>query len=267
MPMISYKLLGTLEVLNDGSTVTPTAPRMLNTLALLLVRANHVVPVETIVQELWGERPPRSAATTAQTYIYQLRRWMDDEGLAVEGKSPLITRTPGYALSVAPDQIDLTGFERLLRTGQTQMRDGQAAAAAGTLRAALDLWSGPPLANVQLGQILEGHSVALEEHRNRALDLRIEADIRLGNYHELIGELRSLVAVQPYHEWYHSVLVSALACVGRRHDALNAYHDARNILCEDLGLGPSPELCRIRDAVLNGAEQPLPDRITEKGRA
>jgi DNA-binding SARP family transcriptional activator len=265
--MISFKLLGTLEVMKGDSAVTPTAPRMLNTLALLLVRANHVVPVDTIVRELWGESPPRSAATTAQTYIYQLRRWMDDEGLAVDGKSPLITRAPGYALEVAPGQIDLTDFEKLLGAGQTLMRDGRAEDAAVKLRGALDLWSGPPLANVQLGQVLEGHSAALEEHRYRALDLRIEADIRLGHYRELIGELRTLVAMQPYHEWYHSVLVSALACVGRRHDALNAYQQARRILCEDLGLSPSPELCRIRDAVLDGAENPLPESITEtKGR-
>jgi DNA-binding SARP family transcriptional activator len=171
---------------------------------------------------------------------------------------------------VAPGQIDLTDFERLLGSGQSLMREGRADEAATKLRTALDLWTGPPLANVQLGQILEGHSVALEEHRHRALDLRIEADIQLGHYRELIGELRTLVAVQPYHEWYHSVLVSALACAGRRRDALDAYQQARHILREDLGLSPSAELCRIRDAVLNGAPAPLPESITEtatKGQA
>ncbi len=142
------------------------------------------------------------------------------------------------------------------------MSQGHTEKAAAQLRTALELWSGPPLANVRLGDILEGHTAALEEHRYRALDLRIEADIRLGRFHELIGELRTLVARQPYHEWYHSVLVSALACVGRRRDALDAFARARRILREDLGLNPSAELCRSRDAVLNGVETPLPESIT-----
>jgi DNA-binding SARP family transcriptional activator len=119
-----------------------------------------------------------------------------------------------------------------------------------------------PLANIRLGNILEGHAAELEERRHRALDLRIEADIRLGRYHELIAELRSLVAMNPYNEWYHSVLVSALARVGRRSDALDAFARARRILCQDLGLDPSTELCRIRDAVLEGAENPLPNSVT-----
>jgi DNA-binding SARP family transcriptional activator len=128
-----------------------------------------------------------------------------------------------------------------------------------------------PLANIRLGNILEGHAAELEERRHRALDLRIEADIRLGRYHELIAELRSLVAMNPYNEWYHSVLVSALARVGRRSDALDAFARARRILCQDLGLDPSTELCRIRDAVLEGAEthsrtpSPTPRRKSSRG--
>lgn len=256
--MIRFKLLGTLEVTNETCSFTPTAPRVLSTLALLLVRSNHLVSVETIIEELWGEDHPRSAATTAQTYIYQIRRWLDDELPAAEGSELLITRPPGYALRVDPGQIDVSDFERLLAEGRALLAADRPEPAAARLREALDLWTGPPLANVQLGCVLEGHSVALEEQRNRALSLRIEADLRMGRHWELIGELRSLVAMRPYDEWYHSLLVYALAYVGRRYDALEAYHAARRILADELGLSPAPELCRIRDAVLNGSAAPPP---------
>lgn len=250
--MLRFKLLGPLDVTGDRPSFAPTAPRVLNTLALLLVRAGHVVPLETIIEELWGEDPPRSAARTAQTYVYQIRRWLGDEAVPAGDREMLMTRPPGYALHVDPGQLDLSDFEALLARGRDLLEHGRPGEASGALGAALDLWDGPALANIQLGRVLEGHAAALEEHRSRALNLRIEADLRLGRHRELIGELRSLVTANPYDEWYHSLLVCALAKAGRRYDALEAYHAARDLLAEDLGLSPSPELCEVHAAVLQG---------------
>ncbi|MEV4007107.1 AfsR/SARP family transcriptional regulator [Actinomadura sp. NPDC049753] len=268
--MLRFKLLGPLEVVGGGGPAfAPTAPRVLNTLALLLVRAGRVVPLDTIIEELWGDDPPRSAARTAQTYVYQIRRWLTAEGTperdgggagdtggdgAGDG-DVLLTRPPGYMLEVSPEQLDLSRFDRLLAQGRGLLQDGRSAEAVEPLCDALDLWTGPPLANVELGRVLESHAAALDEHRAHALNLRIEADLRLGRHRELIGELRSLVALKPYDEWYHALLVCALARSGRRYDALEAFHSARNILAEDLGLSPSPELNEVHAAVLQG-EQP-----------
>ncbi|WP_205718471.1 AfsR/SARP family transcriptional regulator [Actinomadura sp. WMMA1423] len=255
--MLRFKLLGPLEVAGGGgSAFAPTAPRVLNTLALLLVRADRVVPLDTIIEELWGDDPPRSAARTAQTYVYQIRRWLTSEAAAGRGdEDVLLTRPPGYMLRVSPEQLDLSRFDRLLSKGRGMLQDGRSAEAVEPLCDALDLWTGPPMANVELGRVLESHAAALDEHRAHALNLRIEADLRLGRHRELIGELRSLVALKPYDEWYHALLVCSLARSGRRYDALEAFHSARHILAEDLGLSPSPELSEVHAAVLQG-EQP-----------
>jgi DNA-binding SARP family transcriptional activator len=233
---------------------------VLNTLALLLVRANRVVPAETIIHELWGDHPPRSAATTSQTYIYQLRCWMDGD-LAPTGGGALITRPPGYLLQLDRDVIDISTFERLVDEGQLLLRRDEPGPAAERLRAALALWSGPPLSNIRLGPVLSGYVVALDELHNRALHLRIEADVRLGRQRELIGELRSLVTAQPYDEWYHSLLVFSLASAGRRREAIEAYLSARKLLADELGLGPSAELSHAYQAVLHGetAWRPYPE--------
>ncbi|GAA1846872.1 AfsR/SARP family transcriptional regulator [Actinomadura bangladeshensis] len=264
--MLHFKLLGPLEVAGGGSAFAPTAPRVLNTLALLLVRGGRVVPLDTIIEELWGDDPPRSAARTAQTYVYQIRRWLTAGAAPAGDEDVLLTRPPGYLLRVAPEQLDLSRFDRLLAEGRALLQDGRAADAVDPLCRALDLWTGPPMANVELGRVLESHAAALDEHRAHALNLRIEADLRLGRHRELIGELRSLVALKPYDEWYHTLLVCALARSGRRYDALEAFHAARHILAEDLGLSPSPELSEVHTAVLQG-EQPRTPLACTEGRA
>lgn len=249
--MLQFRILGPLEVWNDRRSCAPTAPRALVTLALLIVRANHVVSLETIIKELWDDHPPRSGATTAQTYVYQLRRLIDDDVATGTGKDVLITKSPGYALLVDPEQIDLFRFQRLTSEAHRLMEIDRPDLAAGKLREALDMWPGPPLANVEPGPVLEGHVAALEEQRMQALNLRIEADLRLGRHHQMVAELRSLTVEYPYNEWYHSLLVFTLGRIGRRHEALEAYSRTCRVLSEELGLRPSNELRRIQEAVLH----------------
>jgi SARP family transcriptional regulator, regulator of embCAB operon len=253
-PLLSFKVLGTLDVVNGRRVCGPTAPRALGTLALLVLRANYVVPISSIIEELWGDSPPRSAATTAQTYIYQLRRLIDEEDCPELGKDVLVTKAPGYVLRVDPDAIDLFQFQRLTTDAQAMLACGRPELAAPALRRALDMWSGAPLANVRTGPVLDGYVAALEEERIHALNLRIEADLRLGRLHELIPELQTLVAEHPYNEWYHGLLVFALARVGRRNDALSMYARTRRLLADELGLTPCSELQRMQEAVLKNRE-------------
>lgn len=258
--MLTFNLLGPLEVLNGTRTCTPTAPRTLRTLALLVVRMHYAVPLSTIVEELWGDRPPRTANTTAQTYIYQLRRIVDEQRLLISGKELFRTRAPGYVLQCPAEQTDLFHFRQLTAEAQQLLTNRQAEESSVLLRRALDLWRGAPLANVSVGPVLEGYLASLEEQRMRALNLRIEADLQLGRVHQLVEELRALVVEFPYNEWYHSLLIFTLTRVGRRRDALKAYERTRSVLSEELGLSPSAELRRVLQGAVLRDEDIRPPR-------
>jgi DNA-binding SARP family transcriptional activator len=248
--MTAFKVLGALELLNGERICTPTAPKLRRVLALLLLCANQVVHIDYLIEELWGEDPPKSAVTQAQTYIYQLRKVITKEKLDAPGRELLLTKPPGYVLRVEPEQVDAFVFQRLVWQGRKSLENGDIETAAETLRHALDMWTGPALADVTPGRVLAAHVVPLEEQRLRALELRIQADLRLGLHRELIGELRSLVATHPLNEWFHGQLITVLSQAGRRSEALQTYQDLRTTLNGELGLEPSPELQRLQHEVL-----------------
>ncbi|WP_084961150.1 AfsR/SARP family transcriptional regulator [Thermoactinospora rubra] len=249
--MATFKVLGPLEIAHDGRSCTPTPHKLRQVLALLVLRANQIVPTDLLVQELWGDDPPKSAQTTLHTYVYQLRKLMERDGLCRRGEEPIQTRPPGYLLRAGQADVDAFVFERLARRGRRLLEDGDAARAAAVLREALDLWSGPALADVIPGPVLQGHAVALEEERVRALELRIQADLALGRHRDLIAELRLLVAVYPFNEWFHGQLITALGRSHRRGEALEVYHALRRRLDEELGLAPSPELQELYRELLS----------------
>jgi DNA-binding SARP family transcriptional activator len=224
----------------------------------LLLRANQVVNIDELIEELWDGKSPKSAVRTTQTYIYQLRRFIEKERL---GGELLITQAPGYVLRVQPGQLDVEAFQSLTCQGRRHLDNGCPDRAADVLRHALDLWRGPALTNVPQGRVLEALVVPLEELRLQAIELRIQAELHLGRHRELIGELRSLIAAHPLNEWFHGKLILALAKAGRRSEALLAYRSLRSVLAEELGLEPSPEIQRLHHAVLTGAvlTQPIPD--------
>ncbi|MFJ8578302.1 BTAD domain-containing putative transcriptional regulator [Micromonospora sp. NPDC093277] len=250
--MLRFNILGSLEVRHQGVDCTPTAPKVRAVLALLLLRANHTVSQDAIFDWLWGDRPPRSAATTTQTYVYQLRALFERVGVAGSADQLLITRPTGYLLSLGEEQLDTTVFARLCDEGGALLDGGRAAEAAQRLRQALSLWRGPVLADVHVEDSMAADVAHLGELRMRALELRIEADARLGRYRELITELRGLVAAHPFNEWFHAQLITALNRCGRRAEALHAYRNLRQTLSDELGLEPTPELQELQRQVLNG---------------
>jgi DNA-binding SARP family transcriptional activator len=248
--MIRYKILGGLEMVHGGRSLAPSPPKVRRVLALLLVRANTTVHPDSIISELWGTSPPRSAVTTVQTYIYHLRKMFMAEGIDPTGDDLLATELPGYVLRMEPDALDSDVFERLADEGGRLLKTGHPDRAAGLLGEALDMWSGPALANVSLGRSLEAHVVRLEERRVHALQMRIQADLELGKNREVTAELRSHVSTYPLDEVFHGQLIQALARSGRRGDALDAYQDARLTLQEQLGLDPSPDLQQLQREIL-----------------
>ncbi|MFF4775699.1 AfsR/SARP family transcriptional regulator [Microtetraspora fusca] len=254
--MLEFKVLGALEVLHDGRHCTPTPPKVLRVLAVLLLRANRVVPVETLIEELWGDSPARTAITTTQTYIYQLRKLIGRRSTG-STEEILVTKWPGYLLRVPEGSLDAEVFDRLLARGRAELDEGRPEQAAETLREALAFWTDSPLANVPQGRILAAYASSLEEQRMRAIELRIRADSQLGRHAELIGELRDLVVEHPFNEWLHGQLISALNQVGRRSDALRAYQSVRSTLHKELGLEPSAQLQRLQHEVLVNGQREL----------
>jgi DNA-binding SARP family transcriptional activator len=251
--MFRFQVLGSFEVLHDHRNCTPTSSKARQVLALLLIRANQIVPIESMIEELWGPRPPRSAVNTAQTYIYQLRRQFQRLSAEADGVS-ITTSPPGYRLRVRQDQSDLDAFTRFAEQGRALFLDGRPADAAQRLGQALTLWRGSPLANVARGPERDAYAEALRERRMDVLKYRIQVDGALGRHRELLLELKVLVRQNPLDEWLHGQLIIALHAVGRRAEALRAFHELRVVLRDELGLDPSPEVCRIHGQILTGAE-------------
>lgn len=250
MRPITFEVLGPLEVIREDRKCTPTAPKVCRVLALLVLRANYVVSTDALIGELWGEDPPRSAVTTTQTYIYQLRKSLDEDGSAPSENDILATKPPGYVLRVERDQLDAGVCERLVAEGSELLDAGEPERARECLEQARGLWRGPALANIDCGSLLEAHAVHLDELRIRATELRIQADMELGKHRALVPELRSLVATYPLNEWFHEQLITAMARSGRRGDALEAYQDVRRILGTQLGLDPNQQLQALQRAIL-----------------
>ncbi|MEW2087454.1 AfsR/SARP family transcriptional regulator [Streptomyces sp. NPDC005283] len=258
-------VLGALAVRENGISVTPTAPKPRQVLALLALHADQVVPVASLTEELWGENPPRSARTTLQTYVLQLRELIstalksapaDDRPRSA--KDVLITSPGGYLLNSGGGSSDVREFERLAGLGYRAMDAGDFPGAARQLRDSLALWSGSAFADVQAGPQLDMEIRRLEETRLCALDQRIEADLRLGRHRELLGELTVLVSRYRTHENLHGQFMLALHRSGRRSEALHVYQRLRAALVRELGLEPSAALRRLQRSILMaGPEQTL----------
>jgi DNA-binding SARP family transcriptional activator len=242
----TFRILGPMSVKIDGQICTPTAGKIRQILALMLSMGNRVMSIDTAIEELWGDSPPRSAVTVVQTYVYQLRRLLERYGY----EAAIRTEPPGYVLNVQADDVDAREFGRVLDSARHVLSVDETARAAELLTHALRLWSGAALANMSHGSVLRGYAARLEEQRMIALELWLRASMKLGRHRELVPELRTLVAQHPYNEWMHAQLMIALHASGRRGDALAAYQEARSILDAELGLDPSPALQRTYLSVL-----------------
>lgn len=252
--MLRFQVLGRLTVTNDLGDCTPTAPMVRRVLAQLLLCANNIVTLDAIIDELWGDNPPKSAVPTAQTYIYQLRRRFEPLLPDNTVEQVLATCGTGYRLRVDPDGLDLEVFLRLAKQGRTALASADPALATSLLQRALDLWSGPVLADVTAGPAIQAHIVHLKEQRMHTVELRIQADAMLGRHRELVGELKAMLMSDPLNEGYHAQLIKALACSGRRNESLVAYLNLRRTLLTELGLEPSDVLQALHQEVLAGRD-------------
>ena len=236
--MLEFRVLGPLEVVDDERHVLLSGRNQRALLALLLLRANEPVSTERLVDRLWGEHPPRTATTSLQNTVSQLRKLL--------GADLLVTRPSGYSLVVDPAQIDLSRFEALVH----EAREAELAERAALLRRALALWRGPPLADLELEDFAQDEIHRLEDMRLGVLEERIAADLDVHVDAELVAEVEGLVRANPLRERLRAQLMLALYRSGRQAEALTAYHDARRTLVEELGIEPGPELQALYGSIL-----------------
>src|SRR5215211_6036400 len=220
--MLEFRILGPLEVVGKHGPVQLGGPKQRATLAILLLSANRVVSIDRLADDLYAGRPPVTAATQIHRQISELRK-------AVGQEAAIETRSPGYAIHVAPEQLDLK-------------------------RDALSLWRGPPLADLDhepFAQIAIGR---LQEVRLAALEQRLDAELALGRHREVVAELNQLAVDHPYHEPFASRLMVALYRSGRQAETLDIYRRTRQRLVEDFGVEPGRPLRELERAILRQDE-------------
>lgn len=247
-----FRTLGGLAVREGGAEHAPRGPKLGVLLALLVLRPGRTVGMDALVDELWGEHPPRGAVGTVRTHVYHLRRALRED-LGEGADRFLVTRPPGYAADIGPEEVDATRFVRAADRARLLLAEGRADRAHTEAGAGLDLWQGRPLADVRTGRALSGMVQRLDEVRLQLLTVRIEARMLQGRYTELLPELRDLVAAHPLNEPFHAFLIEALYRSGRRGDALGAFRRLSSVLEEELGLQPSERVRRLRHTILTEA--------------
>jgi DNA-binding SARP family transcriptional activator len=235
---MEFRILGPLQVLDEGRELPLGGAKQRALLALLLLDPNRVVSRDRLIDELWGGSPPDTAPTALHVYVSHLRKAL--------GRDLILTQPPGYLIRVSDGELDLHRFERLVATSHME----EPAQAAPLLREGLALWRGAPLA--ELGDsFARAERARLEEQLLAAREQRIEAELALGRHAELVPELEGLVREQPLRERPRGQLMLALYRCGRQADALEVYRTGRRLLDEELGLKPDDELQRLEKAILN----------------
>ncbi len=236
---MEFAILGPLRVGGADGPIHVGAPKQRALLALLLLaHREDGVSTSRLIDALWDSEPPATASKALQVHVSHLRRAV--------GANTIVTRANGYAIEVAPGQLDLERFETLVARAAA----APPAEAGALLREALALFRGPPLVDAPLYGPAATEADRLAELRLAALERRIELDLEVGRGGELVAELEALTAEHSYRERFHAQLMLALYRAGRQADALEAYRRARNALVEDLGLDPSPALQRLEAQIL-----------------
>jgi DNA-binding SARP family transcriptional activator/Tfp pilus assembly protein PilF len=252
---LEFSLLGPLSVERDGYPIPIPVGRQRALLAALLLNRGRVVPANQLIEALWGSDPPPSARPSLHNYVKRLRKALGDTA-----HSRIQTHPGGYAISAAADELDLSRFEALLRAARSAQQAGQWDEAAARSHAALSLWRGEPLADVESEVLAQREIPWLAELRLQALEIRLEADLHLGAQVDVIPELQRLVGGHPLREQLHALLMLALFQAGRQGEALAAYREARQLLIDELGTEPGPGLREMQRRILSADAAPVAPR-------
>lgn len=241
---MEFRVLGPLDLRLGGETVALGGGKQRAVLAVLLLRAGEVVPVERLVDEVWGDEPPPSAAHTLESYVSRLRQLFN-------GRGPrLVRQGAGYTIELGSATLDAMGFVELQERASLAAAMEEHADVVALTAAALGMWRGPALADVALTSAGRAEADRLEELRLRTYELRFDAELALGRQEQAIGELQKLVAQNPYRERFVAQLMLALYRCGRHAEALEVYEQTRRRLDDDLGLQPSTDLQQLSGQIV-----------------
>lgn len=253
LPQLHFGVLGSLRIQSGDVPVQVGPLRQRVALAILLCRANRVVPVSDISDAIWRTGAPRSAHKNVQVYISLLRGALFPSGDAER----LVYTFPGYRIRLAPAELDVLRYEELARSGRAAARQGDIAAAARALQGALRMWRGPALADLATLPVIEDEAARLNDHRVAVYEDWAEAELRLGNHALVLEDIDDMVRLHPTRERLRWVQMIALSRSGRHVKALAEYDDLRVSLSRELGLEPSAALQRLYKEILTGDS---PDR-------
>jgi DNA-binding SARP family transcriptional activator/tetratricopeptide (TPR) repeat protein len=246
---VEFSALGALEVRINGTTCQLGGPRQRAVLAALLVRANAFSTVEYLVEAVW-ETPPATPESNLRSYVTGLRRQLGAEA------GRLVTRPGGYLLRVDTDEFDLATFDTLAARGRAA---DDPRSTVALLEAALELWRGRPFEGLTVGPALAMEAAAIDDRYHGLVADYVAARFELGEYAEVVPQLRRLTTIHPLREQLWVDLVTALHKSGRRADALAAYRDVRTLLDRELGIRPSAPLQQVHADVLAGSQPLQPD--------
>jgi WD40 repeat protein/DNA-binding SARP family transcriptional activator len=240
--MTLFRILGPLEVDVGGGPIPLGGPKQRAVLAHLVLRANQLVPAETLIDQIWAEEPPERVRNVIQTYVSHLRKALGHDRIESQG--------PGYCLRLDPSELDAARFDALMRDAKKILPVDPNVAVA-TLEDALALWRGPALVDLADQSSLVAEAARLDELRLEAQETRIEGLLATAVEDQAIGELETLVARHPWRESLWGLLMLAFYREGRQEEALRSYRRAREILADELGIDPSPELVKLHQRILN----------------
>lgn len=243
---MQFRILGSLSVVGNGRVAALGPPKQRALLAILLTRIGEVVSIERLVELLWGTAAPRTAEHSIQIYISDLRRAFEPLG----GTDLLLTRQPGYILEVDPDAVDAWRFERLVKEGTRLLEDGDQDAGRSTIREALGLWNGTPLADFPYEEFSQSVARRLTEERLTAIEGYAATSLGAGRITEAVDLLTAAVQDDPLRERARELLMLALYRSGRHAEALRSYHALRTQLTDEYGVDPSPSIRALYDRIL-----------------
>jgi predicted ATPase/DNA-binding SARP family transcriptional activator len=255
---LEIRLLGPFKVFVGGRPAEVTGPKRHALLALLALRGGRMVPVDVLVDALWGEQVPAAPRNAVQHHVSRLR--------AALGAESIVAAPDGYALAGAT--VDALQFEELLARARSAERAGDAGQAADLVAQALALWRGWPLQGLPDSPWVGAEAARLEGLRTDALEEQFEAALALGGHTEVVGRIRRVLEEHPFRERLWGQLMLALYRSGRQAEALEAFGQARRVLAEELGIEPGPGLQRLQTAIL--AHDPAlasgPAAVAPRGR-
>ncbi|MEU6257050.1 BTAD domain-containing putative transcriptional regulator [Streptomyces sp. NPDC047043] len=257
--MTDFRLLGPLELRVAGRTVEPGPPQRRVVLASLLAEAGRPVPVDTLIDRLWGEHPPAEARASLYSHIARIRRLLEaepgapvpDEGGDLTAPPSVLRRADGYLLNAAPGQVDLHRFRQLVE--QARRAERTSAERALTLRQACALWRGDPMGGLP-GPWVARTRESWKQEYIAALVAWADCELEAGNHAAVVGRLPDLVAEHPLVEPLAAALMRALHIGGRAPEALTCFAALRQRLAEELGTDPGPEVRRLHQAILRGED-------------